>query len=85
MSNARNLRLGPNATYIPLTCVGVWRWGNVNLKFRVGVNANFSVFRYQHVGIGNTKFRVFASQCNIGFTVYQYEVSRHHEYYSTLP
>ena len=27
MANARNLRLGPNATYIPLTCIGVSRWG----------------------------------------------------------
>ena len=25
MANARNLRLGPNATYIPLTVVGGWR------------------------------------------------------------
>ena len=25
MANARYLRLGPNATYIPLTCVGVLR------------------------------------------------------------
>ena len=25
MANARNLRLGPNATYIPLTCIGVSR------------------------------------------------------------
>ena len=32
-------------------CVG----GNANYMFRVGGNANFSVFRYQHVGIGNAK------------------------------
>ena len=32
-------------------CVG----GNTNLIFRVGGNANFSVFRYQHVGIPNAK------------------------------
>ena len=34
-------------------CVG----GNANFMFRVRGNANFSVFRYQHVGISNTKFR----------------------------
>ena len=27
MPNARILRLGPNSTYIPLTCVGVLCWG----------------------------------------------------------
>ena len=27
MANMRILRLGPNATYIPLTRVGVLRWG----------------------------------------------------------
>ena len=27
MANARNLHLGPNATYIPLTGVGGWRRG----------------------------------------------------------
>ena len=55
-------------------CIG----GNANCTFRIGGNANFSVFRYQHVGIPNAKFRVgglrqckdptFASQWNIGFT-----------------
>ena len=47
------LRWGPNATYIELVfCVG----GNTN--FRVGVegNTNFRVFKYQHVGIGSTKW-----------------------------
>ena len=61
------------------------RWGFawVNANFRVGVggNANFSVFRYQHVGIGNAKSlrwgsnptrgpnaSGFASQWNIVFT-----------------
>ena len=32
-------------------CVG----GNANLMFRVGGNANFSVCRYQDVGISNAK------------------------------
>ena len=45
---------------------------------RVGGNANFSVFRYQHVGIPNAKLwrwgsyangNGFASQWNIGFKV----------------
>ena len=48
MANAKILHLGPNATYIPLTRIEVSRWGK----------ANFSVFRYQHVGIANANFRV---------------------------
>ena len=57
-------------------CVG----GSANLMFRVGGNANFSVFRYQHVGIPMAKLWIwgskpmpgpnangFASQWNIGF------------------
>ena len=43
MANARNLRLRPNATYIPLTCVGVSRWGNPNFKISVG-GTNMLVF-----------------------------------------
>ena len=49
---------------------------NVTFKIHIGGKANFSVFRYQHVGIPNTKFigvvtqgtnaNVFASQWNIG-------------------
>ena len=35
-------------------CVG----GKANFMSRVGGNANFSVFRYQHVGIPNEKFCV---------------------------
>ena len=31
--------------------LGFCVWGNANFMFRVGGNANFSVFRYQHVGI----------------------------------
>ena len=54
MPNARR----PHATYIPLTCVGVYVGGNVNFSVRVGGYAHFSVFRYQHVGIPNAKFRV---------------------------
>ena len=29
--------------------------GNANFRVGVGGNANFSIFRYQHVGIGNAK------------------------------
>ena len=49
-------------------CVG----GNANVIFCVGGKANSNVFRYQHVGIANTKIRVgpnassSASQWNIG-------------------
>ena len=63
MANAKIVRLGPNSTYIPLTCVpGFCDGGNANFKIRVGDKANFSVFRYQHVGIPNAKFRVGGSK-----------------------
>ena len=52
MANAKILRWGLNATFIPLTRVGVSRWGNANFRVGVGGNANFSIFKYQHVGIG---------------------------------
>ena len=58
MANARILRLGPNATYIPLTRVGV----NANFRVGVGGNANFIVFRYQHVGIPNAKLWCWGSK-----------------------
>ena len=32
--------------------------GNTNFKIGVGGNANFSVCRYEYVGIANAKFRV---------------------------
>ena len=63
-------------TYIPLIRVGGLRWGTRKFYvFCVGGKANFSIFRYQHVGIANANFRVgpnassFALQCNIGFTI----------------
>ena len=59
-------------------CVG----GTTNFMFRFGGNTNFSVFRYQHVGMPNTKLwcwgskpmpgpnaNGFASQWNIGFRI----------------
>ena len=78
MANASPSCWGPNATYIPPACVR----GNANFSIRVGGNANFSIFRYQTVGIPNAKFlrwgycptrtpnaRGFALQWNIGLTV----------------
>ena len=63
--------------------IGGWHWGNTNFNVRVGRNTNFSVFRYQHVGIGNAKLwccgpkatqgsnaNGFASQWNIGYRVH---------------
>ena len=77
MANATFLGWGPNATYIPLACVR----GNTHFMFCAGGKANFSVFIYQHVGIGNTKSwcwgcyptpapdaKGMASQWNIGLT-----------------
>ena len=55
MANAKILRLEPNATYIPLIRVRVLRWVMPILKFALGVTHISSVFRYQHVGIGNAK------------------------------
>ena len=64
MPNASPSRCGPNATYIPPTCVGGWCWGLVLgvgvgvtqiLVFALGGNANFNVFRYQHFGFPNAK------------------------------
>ena len=54
MHNASSNARRPNATYILLTRVV----GNANFSVRVEDNPNFSVFRYQHVGIPNAKYRV---------------------------
>ena len=35
MADARTLRLGPNATYIPMTCVGGFALGDTNFRFGV--------------------------------------------------
>ena len=35
--------------------LGFYVRGNANFMFRVGGKTNFSVFRYQHVGIANEK------------------------------
>ena len=78
MANARNLRLAPNATYIPLTGIG----GNAHFRFGVG---GFRIFRYQHVGIPKAKLwrwgckptpgpnaKGFASQWNIGLRIHSF-------------
>ena len=51
MANAKISRWGPKATYIPLSRVG----GNTNFSFGVWGNADFSIFRHQHVHIPNVK------------------------------
>ena len=85
MANARNLRLAPNTTHIPLTGIG----GNANVRFGIGGNAHFRfgvgcfrIFIYQHVGIPKAKLwrwgckptpgpnaNGFASQWNIGLRI----------------
>ena len=55
MANAKILRLGPNATYIPWLVLEFCVGGNANFMFCVGGNAYLGVFRYQHVGIPKAK------------------------------
>ena len=91
MPNVRNLRLGPNATYIP----------NANFRFGVRGKANFCVFRYQHVGIPNAKLwcwgskptpgpnaNGFASQWNIGlrafFILFHHVIDKMYVYFGEL-
>ena len=84
MANAQILHWGPNATYIPLTRVGGCSGGNTNFRFGVGSNANFSVFRDQHVCISNVNLwhwgseptrgpntNGFALQWNIGLRLHR--------------
>ena len=40
--------------------------GNGNFRVGVGGNANFSVFKYQHVGLGNTKSSCWGSNLTQG-------------------
>ena len=70
----------PTPPLFHLLALGVGIGGNVNFSCCVGGNANFIVFRYQHVGIPNAKLgcwgskptrgpnaSVFISQWNIGY------------------
>ena len=61
MVNVRILRWGPNATYIPPARIGFGVGGNTNLRVHGGGNANFSAFRYQHVGIPKAKWDMVIS------------------------
>ena len=42
--------------------LGVCNGGNENFMFRVGGKGNFSIFRYQHVGISNAEMWLWGSQ-----------------------
>ena len=70
----------PKPPVFNLLALGVGVWGNTNFSVRVEDNANFSIFRYQHVGIPNTKLwqgpnaKGFAAQWNIGFRESQCEL-----------
>ena len=62
MANARNLHLGPNATYIPLPRVGGFALGDVkNLRHPTHVG----IFVFGDAKVPNANG--FASQWNIGF------------------
>ena len=81
MPNARNLRLGPNATYIPLTGVGVLRETQISglvsgvKQIFAFLNNNMLVHLTQNCGIWGSKpmqgpkANRFAPQWNIGFRV----------------
>ena len=56
MANAKILCLGPKQPIFHSLALGFRVRGNANFRVSVGGDANFSVFRYQHVGIGNAKF-----------------------------
>ena len=71
----------PTASIFHLLTLGVGVEGNANFSIRVGGKSNFSVFRYQHVGIPNAKLwrwrseptrgpnaNGFVLQWNIGLT-----------------
>ena len=44
MANPRNLRLVPNATYIPLTRVGVLRWVTRKIALPYAKDTNMLVY-----------------------------------------
>ena len=66
MANARNLRLGPNATYIPLTRVGGFESGDAkNCASPNAKDTNMLVYFIGDAKVPNANG--FASQWNIGF------------------
>ena len=47
MTNTRNLRLGPNATYIPVTCVGGFALGDAKVPNANGFASQWNIgFRF---------------------------------------
>ena len=62
MANARNLRFGPYATYIPLTRVGVLALGDT--KNLLHTTQHVGIFALGDAKVPNTNG--FASQWNIG-------------------
>ena len=62
MANARNLRLGPNATYIPLTCVGGFALGDAKIP-----NANGFASQW-NIGFCHIKLRQIKN-CKSSYTV----------------
>ena len=48
----------PTPPIFQLPALRVAVWGNANFSFHAGGKANFSVFRYEHVGIPNAKLGV---------------------------
>ena len=52
----------PTPPIFHLLVLGVGTGGNANFSVRIGGKANFSVFRYQHVDIGNTKLLRWGSK-----------------------
>ena len=56
-------RIGdPTPPIFHLLVLGVGVGGNANFRVCVGSNTNFSVFRYQHVGIPNEKLWCWGSK-----------------------
>ena len=51
MANVKNVAFGTQHNLYSTDL----RWGNANFKIHAGGNTNFSIFRYRHVGIPNTK------------------------------
>ena len=83
MLGTQRQKKGDKQHQIYMAVLGFRVGGNANFRVCVGGNTNFSVFRYQHVGIGNATLwhwgskptpgpngNGFASQCNIGFKLY---------------
>ena len=53
MPNANPTLANPTPPIFHLLMLGIGDGGNANFSVRVGANTNFSVLRYQHVGIFN--------------------------------